>query len=68
MSFMISEKSITIFMFLQRMVHSIHIKSQQDMQNNCVREFAILSAFKSPLCGLVVFIDMNRYILKKEAI
>ena len=50
------------------MVHSMHIKSQQDIQNNCVREFAILSAFKSPSCGLVVFIDMNRNILKEEAI
>ena len=38
-------------------------KSQQSIQKNYVSEFPILPALKSPLCGLVVFVDMNTYIL-----
>ena len=38
-------------------------KSQQGLQKNCVPEFPMLSAHKLPSCGLVVFIDMNTYIV-----
>ena len=38
-------------------------KSQQSIQKNYVSEFPILPALKLPLCGLVVFVDMNTYIL-----
>ena len=38
-------------------------KSQQTMLENCVTEFPILSTAKLPLCELVVYIEMNTYIL-----
>ena len=39
----------------------MHQKSQQGIpyKKNCVSEFQFLSNLKLPLCGLVVFIDMN---------
>ena len=40
-----------------------YLKSQQGRQKNCSPEFLILSALKLPRCGLVVFVDMNTYIL-----
>ena len=50
---MISEKIIMESLFLQHGV-CMHEKSQQSIQKSCVPEF---------LYGLVVFIDMNTYIL-----
>ena len=48
-------------------MHALHQKSQQGLhKKNCVPEFPILSALKLPRCGLVVFIDMNTYILKED--
>ena len=32
-------------------------------KKNCVPEFSMLSALKLPSCGLLILIDMNRYIL-----
>ena len=53
--FMISEKNITRPTFLHRGAW-IHQISQQGIQK-------ILSALKLIICGLVVFIDINKYIL-----
>ena len=55
-------EGITRYMFLRhgldtwRKISSRHTK-------NCAPVFAIVSVLKLPLCGLVVFIDMNTYIL-----
>ena len=55
-------EGITRYMFLRhgldtwRKISSRHTK-------NCAPVFAIVSVPKLPLCGLVVFIDMNTYIL-----
>ena len=40
-----------------------HLESQQGTNKNCPPEFLIFSALELPSCGLVVFIDMNIYIL-----
>ena len=32
-------------------------------KKNCVTEFSMLLALKLPSCGLLILIDMNRYIL-----
>ena len=32
-------------------------------KKNCVTEFSMLPALKLPSCGLLILIDMNRYIL-----
>ena len=63
--FMISEKSISRYMFLHRdwwtctrKVSSRHIK-------NCLPEFTIILVLKLSSYGLVVFVDMNTYILKE---
>ena len=45
------------------MVHACHLKSQQSTQESFAPEFLILLALKLPPCGLVVFINMNTYIL-----
>ena len=55
-------KSITRCTFLQHDSH-MHLKSQRGIQKNCVSEFPVLSALKSPSSRLVVFIDMNTNIL-----
>ena len=62
--FMISEKNITRCTFLHHFYTSMHQKSQQGIpyKKNCVSEFQFLSNLKLPLCGLVVFIDMNMYL------
>ena len=60
--FIISEKGIMRRTFLYRGTR-VQEKSQQGIQENCVPEFPILSALKLPTYGLVVFIDMNTYIL-----
>ena len=39
------------------------LKSQQSTHKNCAPEFLILSSLKLPICGLVVFINMNTYIV-----
>ena len=55
-------EGITRYMFLRhgldtwRKISSRHTK-------NCAPVFAIVSVLKLPLCGLVVFIDINTYIL-----
>ena len=58
---MIFEKGITRYKFLP-CGESMYQKSQ-DIQKNCAPEFSILPALKLPSCGLVVFIDMNTFIL-----
>ena len=65
--FMISEKKYISpgADFFITVVPSMHQKSQQNIQKNCISEFLIHSALKSPLCKLVVLIDMNMYILTK---
>ena len=50
-------------MFLERVVHAMHQKSQQAIQKRYVPEFPILSAHKLLSCRLVVFNDFNTYIL-----
>ena len=44
-------------------MHMWHLKSQQGTQKKGSPEFLILSTLKLPSCGLVVFINMNTYIL-----
>ena len=61
---MISEKSVARYTFLRR-GGRMYQKYQQCIQKNCAPEFPILLALKLPSCGLVVFIDLNTYILTK---
>ena len=39
---------------------------KQGIQKNCVQEFQIISTLELPSCGLVVFMDMNTYILTEN--
>ena len=39
---------------------------KQGIQKNCVQEFPIISTLELPSCGLVVFVDMNTYILTEN--
>ena len=48
------------------MVHICHLKSQQGTQKSFAPEFLILLALKLPSRGLVVFINMNTYVLYTE--
>ena len=52
--------------------HEMHVSSSwcthapkvsKKNRKNCVPEFQNLSAFELPWCGLLLFIDMNTYIL-----
>ena len=45
----------------------VHEKSKQGT-NSCTPEFLILSVLKLTSCGLVVFIDMNTYVLSEAGI
>ena len=60
---MISEKSTYITRYTFRRGAWWHHKSQQGTQKNFGLEFPILSTLKLYSCVLVVFIDMNTYIL-----
>ena len=60
---MISEKSILRWPLLHHRGASMHQKSQQGLQKNFESEFPVLSVLKLPSYGLVVFTDMNTYIL-----
>ena len=63
--FVISEKSIKSCTLLF-IVHAWHQKSQQSTRKKCAPEFLILSALKLPSCGLLVFTNMNTYILTED--
>ena len=51
--------------FLHHRGASMHQKSREGTQKKFVWEFPVPSALKISLCGLVVFIDMNMYILRE---
>ena len=55
-------EGITRYMFLR---HGLDTwpKISSRHTKNCAPVFAIVSVLKLPLCGLVVFIDINTYIL-----
>lgn len=63
---MVSEKSVTIEMQNSSPPHTVvqaNTKSLSDVcQKNCVSKFPVFSAL-SPLCGLVVLLLCNMYIL-----
>ena len=61
--FIISEKKYPRGANFFAVVHASTKTLKQGIQNNCAPEFPILSALKLRPCGLVVFMDMNTYIL-----
>ena len=42
------------------------LKSQQSTHKNCVPEFQILSTLKLRSCGMVIFLNMNNYMLTED--
>ena len=65
---MVSEKSIMRCTFIQHRGASMHQKSQQGKQRNCLSEFLILSAPKLPLNGEVFLLIGTRICLQKAGI
>ena len=62
---MVSEKCITSWVLLRGARVAFKLKSYQGNQKNCAIEFLILSFLKLLSYDLVVFINMNTYILKE---
>ena len=48
-------------------VHAWYLKSQQGTHKNFAPEFLILLALKLPSCELVIFMDINTYILTESS-
>ena len=42
------------------------LQSQQSTHKNCVPEFQILSTLKLRSCGMVIFLNMNNYMLTED--
>ena len=47
-------------------VQEWNLQSQQSTHKNCVPEFQILSTLKLRSCGMVIFLNMNNYMLTED--